>query len=409
MRTKSVFFLFLGMTLIIQPLFSQDKGSQGEEKEQNKKLELKFYGFIKGDMVYAAQGVYSWGDPVNNYVSSPQFASGVDEAALGFTAQHSRIGLRGSVGEKIKVGGVAEIDFYGGPSDANTKPRLRLAYASVATGGFELRVGQQWDLISPNNANTVNTNGNLWFGGNIGFRRAQFQASYTLKSEVFAPMLQLSVGEAAREATGLGKDNLSAQPMIQARLSGKILKKYTVGVAFAHAAFKEKKGTPVGDQFLVDDFIFNTTGFGVDVNLPFHKYFSLTGEFNTGTNLNNANLFSAAGNYYWTLKNGEVVEYDRKSTTAWFNATSEVTSWLNLVVGYGMDNNTSSSFKVGAVEKNTTWYADAIFPIKHGFSVTFEYQNIVTTMVKGVDSQGEISERSDNDANVISLSAKVNF
>ncbi|MBW6459130.1 MAG: hypothetical protein K0B08_01025 [Bacteroidales bacterium] len=409
MTTKSVHFLFVALMLLAQPLFSQEGEPQKDEKEPNKKLDLKFYGFIKGDMTYVTAGVYSWGSPENNYLTSPQFASGVEDAAIGFTAQHSRLGLKATVGENIKVGGVLEIDFYGGPSDANTRPRLRLGYASVATGGLEFRAGQQWDLFSPHNANTLNTNGNMWFAGNMGFRRAQLQLSYTLANDVFSPMLQLSVGEAARDVTGLGKDNLSGQPMIQARLSGKIVNKYTVGLAFAYAAFQEKHGTVVNADTLSKDFLFNTTGIGVDVNLPFHKYFTFTGEFNTGTNLNNSNLFSAAGNYYWSIADGNTVEFDRKSTAFWFNAVSNVTSWLNLVVGYGMDKNTSDAFKTGAVEKNATMYADVIFPIKHGFSLALEFQNIKTTVVTATDMNNEVTGTKDNIANVICISARVNF
>jgi hypothetical protein len=167
MTQKSILLLTLGMALFMQILTAQ---------EENKKLELKPYGFIKGEMIYASDGVYSWGAKANNYISSAQFASGKEVSALGFTAQHTRFGLKGTVGEEIKAGGVIELDFYGGAFDANVKPRIRLAYASVIKGGFEARVGQQWDIFSPLNANTSNTNGNMWFAGNKGFRRGQFLA-----------------------------------------------------------------------------------------------------------------------------------------------------------------------------------------------------------------------------------------
>ncbi|NCO56312.1 MAG: hypothetical protein GW876_13055, partial [Bacteroidetes bacterium] len=66
------YFLFMVMALPLCAL------AQEKPKEENKKLELKPYGFVKGDMVYATGGVYSWGDTILCNLSAPQFASGKD-------------------------------------------------------------------------------------------------------------------------------------------------------------------------------------------------------------------------------------------------------------------------------------------------------------------------------------------
>jgi len=74
-----------------------------------------------------------------------------------------------------------KIDFFSALGfDTNVNPRLRLAYASLAVNNFEFRFGQQWDLFSPLNPNTVNVNANLWYGGNLGFRRGQIQIGYKI-------------------------------------------------------------------------------------------------------------------------------------------------------------------------------------------------------------------------------------
>jgi hypothetical protein len=411
MLRKIIALIVLGLMVSMQVTTAQET-----QKEENKKLEFTTYGFIKGDMFYATDGVYSWGNTDNKYITTPQFASGDEQSAISFTAQHTRLGLKGVTGEKVKVGGLVEIDFYNGPSDANLRPRIRLGYASVAKDGFEARFGQQWDLFSPNNANTINTNGNMWYAGNMGFRRAQIQLSYKMETDFIDPMIQVSVGEATRDAGGtgkfdnLGKDNLSGQPMLQARLSGKIDKKYVIGVSFAHAAFKELKGTVIKVDTLAADFTFNTMGIGLDFNLPFDKYFSVAGELNTGTNLNNANLFSAAGNHYYTLDaNGKATEFDRKSMGMWLNVTSKVTDWMTLVVGFGMDENKSDHFKENAIEKNMVVYGDIVFPIKHGYSIALEVMNITTTIITGVDEKNQITESKDNKAMVIGLSGRVTF
>jgi hypothetical protein len=384
---KKSFFLFsISVLLLSLPVIAQEK-----VKEENKKVDLKFYGFIKGDLAYTTDEVKSFANVGS--LAAPQVATGVDRSAVGFTAQHTRIGLKGSVGEEVKVGGVVEIDFFTGTFVSNANPRLRLGYASVTKGGFEARMGQQWDLFSPLNPNTNNTNGNLWYAGNRGFRRAQLQLSYQIASEKFSPMLQFSLGETTPDGAFPGVDNLSGVPMIQARLSGKILNKYTVGASFVNGSYLYIY-TPT-----TTDYKYSTSGISVDVNLPLHKYFALNGEFSTGTNLANATLFSIAGSYVPTVDANGLVENYTKSMGYWVNASSNVTSWLTFVLGYGMDKNATENLGNGATESNSVLFTHFIFPIKHGFSCAFEYQNI-NTAIKAEDTRK---------ANVIGLSAKLAF
>ncbi|MCK5077298.1 MAG: hypothetical protein KAR38_13030 [Calditrichia bacterium] len=329
--------------------------------------ELKPYGFVKGDLIYVSGGVYSWGNPDNNYISSPQLASGIENAALGYTAQHTRLGLKGTTGEDYKVGGRIELDFYVGRHDANGNPRMRLAYVSVAKDDWEIRFGQQWDIFSPINAATNNTNANMWYAGNMGFRRGQIQFIYKLSDEGVKPMVQLSLGEATKEAGGPGADNLSKFPMLQGRVSAKLMEKHTVGVYFAYA-----KHTPDPDT---TDYDFNTTGFGVDFNLPFTPKFTLKGEVNMGTNMNNANLFTAAGS-----GNAEV---DAKNLGVWANAIVKPNNKVNFVGGFGMDKNQTDDLAAGDKESNMVIYGDVIFPIANGFSFSVELGNISTKIKDG--------------------------
>lgn len=335
-------------------------------------LELKPYGFIKGDAVFSTEGVNSFGNP---NLSSPQVANGIDKSALGFTTKHTRFGLKGFHGEDIKVGGVIELDFFSSAGfNTNVNPRIRLAYASVAVDNFELRFGQQWDIFSPLNANTNNTNGNLWYAGNVGFRRGQIQVIYKIPAENIKPMIQLALAEASSDAgAGLGADNKSGLPMIQGRLSAKFMENKTVGLYFVYAKF-----SPVPDS---SDFDYNTTGFGADFTLPFHKYFELHGEINMGTNLNNANLFSIAGN---GSKND-----DRKSLGVWANITSKISDKFHLIVGGGVDKNQTDDIANGTIEQNMLLYGNFIFPITKEFSLAFEVGNI-TTGVKGEDNRSAI-------------------
>lgn len=65
-------------------------------------IELKPYGFIKGEMVYANKEVYSFLQP---NLTAPQVTSGITIPAMGFTAMHTRFGLSGSKGDDIQVSG----------------------------------------------------------------------------------------------------------------------------------------------------------------------------------------------------------------------------------------------------------------------------------------------------------------
>ena len=343
--------------------------------------ELKPYGFLKSDMVYTSAGVTSFG---GNNLSAIQKATGEEIAALGFTAQHSRFGLKGCVGEELKVGGRLELDFFCGGFDTNARPRLRLAYAWVKKGNLQFRFGQQWDLFSPNFPTTNNVNGFLWYLGNRGFRRGQIQMRYKLPLEGVAPMLQLSIGEAAKEAADLGADNLAVMPMIQGRVCTKFMEKYKVGLYFAYASFEPDPDT--------DDDEYTATGFGVDFNMPFHKLFALKGEFNTGTNLNNCNLFNIAGS--------GAKDDDRKSMGLWMNVTTKPYDKLHLTLGYGMDKNQTDDLTAGTTEQNTIIYGNVNIPIDHGFSVAVELGRI-TTSLKDVDD--------DNAANVFNIHGKISF
>lgn len=349
-------------------------------------LELKPYGFIKGDGVYSSKGVLSFNNPS---LTAPQLASGVENAALGFTAMHTRFGLKGIYGENIKVGGLIELDFFNAAGfNANVNPRIRLAYASLAVDNFEFRFGQQWDLFSPLNPNTQNTNANLWFGGNLGFRRGQIQIHYKIPAENFQPMLQLALAEGTSDASGLGNDNKAVLPMLQGRACLKFMENKTIGVYFVYAKFSPNPDTT--------DYDFNASGFGADFSLPFHKYFELNGEVNMGTNLANASLFTIAG--------GGSKDNDRKNLGVWGNVTLKISDHFHLIVGGGMDKNQTDDLATGAIAQNFVIYGNFVFPIASGFSVSLEMGNISTT----IQGNEEVDETT-NTAMYGFLSGKVAF
>jgi hypothetical protein len=340
------------------------------------KPELKPYGFIKGDMYYSSGGISSWGQSA---ITCSQLATGTDTSAVSFTGQHSRFGLKGTgkIGN-METGGRLELDFFWVSAEANTKPRMRLGYAWIKPmEGLEIRVGQQWDIIGPLNPATNNTNANLWKNGNYGFRRGQFQVRYQKDLEGIIPNIQLSVGEGAKDAANLGKDNLSGIPMLQGRVGLGFAKKMEVGVAGMYTAVGE-------------DIDYSTTGFILDVSLPLHKLCAFKGEFAQGKNFSDANLF--------TVGPGRVANEDIESMGFWGNVISKPLPHLHVVLGFAQEHITSDVADAG-IETSQAAYATLIFPIGGGFSLAAEWENLVTTYGNG----------SDNSANVFDFAGKLVF
>ncbi len=311
-------------------------------------------------MYFADAGVLSRGKPS---LLAAEAASGNTSGAVSFTAQHSMLGLKtsDSAGGVI-IGGVCEADFFSNTSDFDAKPRLRLAYAWFSPfNNLEVRVGQQWDLFAPLNPFMNNTNGNLWYAGNSGYRRPQFQARYAMDFAAFKQGFQFSIGDATSEdetGSGLGLDDLSKIPMIQGRMSFTFPEKLEIGAAVVYAAYE--KGTA-----------YSTKGASLDADLPFHRLLSLKGELTWGANLNNANLFSIGGN-------GTALK-DVKSLGFFWNAISKPLDFLNVSVGFGMERVTSQ-LEFWQAERNLTVFGDLIFPLSRYFALSAELQMFKTTL-----------------------------
>jgi hypothetical protein len=234
---------------------------------------------------------------------------------------------------------------------------MRQAYAwCKPVEGLDIRVGQQWDLFSPLNPTTNNTNANLWYNGNHGFRRPQFQLRYGLELGAVVPELQASIGEAAKEdgADGnwLGDDNLSELPMVQYRLGLGLPHDIALGFSGMYAAFGEDKEI-------------TSTGVAADLTLPLHDLFALKGELAWGRNLNNANLFTIGGS---GSEDNDVV-----TLGFWVNAVSKPLDFLHVVLGAAQEH-TIDGLRPGAGDVNLTLYGDLIFPIGKHFSLAAEYQ-----------------------------------
>ena len=161
-----------------------------------------------------------------------------------------------------------------------------------------------------------------------------------------------------------------------------------------NASFRPDPDSTKNDKVLASKTDFSASGFGIDISLPFHKYFELKGVFIYGANLNNANLFTIAGSGSKNDKGND----DRVNMGIWLNVTSKISDHFQIVLGYGKDENQTSRLDKN-IRSNTVIYGDLIFPISNGFSLALEAQNIATKM------QGKKL----NSAMVINLAGKIAF
>ncbi|MBD3392045.1 MAG: hypothetical protein GF418_08225 [Chitinivibrionales bacterium] len=343
------------------------------------KPELQPYGFLKGDFYYASNKVASW---LNSTPTAVTQAVGDGPSTMAFSAAHSRFGLTGSVDvDRVTIGGKLELDFFSvyTNTNANANPRMRQAYAWVRMRkGLELRAGQQWDVFSPLNPTTNNTNANMWYVGNYGFRRPMFQLLYTLDLGSVVPCIQVSAGEGAKEGDAtLGGDNLSLTPMLQGRLSAAVVKIVTIGVAGTYAAFDSDRDL-------------TAAGFSADLNAAIHRLFALKGEFCFGSNLNNANIFTIGGS--------GSADHAVENIGFWVNVISKPLDFLHVAAGVGQEQ-IISEIAAADLEKNFTVFGDLIIPIGEHFSLAGEYQ-----FIQSSPKQGDAAN-----ASVVDIAGKISF
>lgn len=145
-------------------------------------MALRFYGFLRFDTYYQTGRT--------DNVVIPSFALPEDRAGIednddvfAFDVRLTRFAFdldAGKIGDAA-VRGKLETDFANFPAgvaESRETPRIRLAYIDIDFGEIALRIGQDWDVVSPLFP-SVNSETLMWNAGNLGDRRPQFQIRYT--------------------------------------------------------------------------------------------------------------------------------------------------------------------------------------------------------------------------------------
>lgn len=357
-----------------------------------KPFEFVLSGFLKTDML--------WNDSRVNSTSAPRFARAIGDSDGQFTStvQHSRfiLDLFGpSIGEG-RLRGYVEMDFFNflGDNDlnfSNAEPRIRQLWLAFDHPTWRVLLGETWDLFSPLNTATLNTNGNYWFGGNAGFRRPQLQARkrFALGGEhglTLAGSVNANVGVGRTEEGGLvetGRDSMI--PVFE----GSVV--YHVPGLFAGEGQLGVSGLWGREQFdqpLIDDHV-DQWGVGGHLVLPITDWATLKGEVQYGENLD-AFLAGPGVN-----ASGDAV----RTISGWaqlglrpFDSTS-----ANLI--FGASDPVNSDLPALALSRNIVWSLHLTRTLYEHFVMGVEFQRFDT----------KYKNASDSDANLIWLSGILNF
>lgn len=249
-------------------------------------LPIKFYGFFRFDVHYNTARMDS---AVIATRVLPETKRNDDQ--IHFDPRLTRFGVDLT---PVKTGdatvtGKLEIDFANYPtgvSESRATPRIRLAFLDVAQDSFGLRVGQDWDVISPLFP-AVNGQMLMWNAGNLGDRRAQIQGRYTASPKVELKVALGHTGAVNNEdldTTAGEKDGFdSGVPHLQARLGTKpfeLVEKKPSEIGLWGLYGRTETDTAFGGNTRFDTWVG-----GIDMMVPLSTAFTMRGEFWTGENL----------------------------------------------------------------------------------------------------------------------------
>jgi hypothetical protein len=335
------------------------------------------YGLLWGNMAYATERTNT--GPYTLYVFSEDVQG---ESAFNLDVRASRIGVdiegpRIPFGTGLKSVGRLEVDFFGEFVNENSAGlRLRHAYWEVGNDSFRLLFGQNWDVISPLEPGLLNLAAG-WFGGNIGFRRAQFRAErYLLPSDNWRVTLQGSLNQDVvpdfPEEPGVRRES-AAWPVVEGRVAftwqgrGAEQLDTTVGISghIGETGFDfVEAGPPPLDLPPTDNARFLTWSFNVDMRVPITDRFGVQGEFFTGANL--STFLGGIGQGVCPCLRVPI-----RSTGGWLDVWYDWTPRLHSHAGAGLDDPNNRDLLFGRTY-NQFMFANLLFEVTRNLSTGIE-------------------------------------
>ncbi len=346
------------------------------------KVPISFYGFISAEFMWSNSQLSTFGalnnglgvagaNPYNRTMAGfnrvvDETVDGTNDAFISGTVQNTRFGFLLKPydfdGKDFWVDARLELDFFSTSdlSAASVRPRVRRAYASIGQKSWKLLFGQEWDIFSPLNPNTLNIGGNLWQQGNLGFRRPQICAVYSPSlSDDDGIEVAASVNLPSNAMTFNDSGNTTGIPMLEGRFGywhamtdGKF-RVYLSGLYARH------KNAVAGASAI------NNWALGLSFDVPAHTFFRFSGEAHYG--YSPGLLLSIAQD---TRR--------QRTISGWTQIQSTWLEWLETNIGYGMDVLKGSEVTTGWVKRNDVGFFNLKFKPLAFFIIGLEYNYLRT-------------------------------
>lgn len=338
-------------------------------------IPIKFYGFLRLDSYFNSARMNNIILPVT---VSPEdgTAAREDDAGFAFDPRLTRFGFDvtpAKIGE-VQLSGKLETDFANFPAgvaESRPTPRIRVAYIDIAGAEYGLRVGQDWDVISPIFP-AVNHETVMWNAGNTGDRRAQIQgrwmptgshfqlkAAFGLTGAITNEDLDAGVGGLTPERDGFD----SGLPHLQAR------------AGYMFDGFVEKKPIDIGawgavgrtetDSSFDGERRFDTSIVGADAQVPITDSVSARGEVWTGENLGDFR-----GGIGQTINTGTGEEI--AAMGGWAELVFTASARSKFHVGASIDDPDDEDIPTAKPERNFVAYAGTVYDWASGLRTGFD-------------------------------------
>jgi len=338
------------------------------------KVPIEITGFLKADTL--------WNDARVNSTSAPRFAaSDPNHSDDQYTAtiQHSRlIAKLGAIdlGGGRSLRGHIEMDLFNLADSGDTnfngnQLRTRQLFAEVKGGHWSVLLGQAWDLFSPLNVTSTNTNGNYWFGGNAGFRRPQLRVK-TWFSPVeghelsFSASVNSNIGVTVTDGgrtLNSGRD--AGIPVLEAQVEYSfpgLVDTIRIG---ASGLWGEEDVDGVRDDI-------SQWALGAHIVLPIVDWLTVQGEVHTGYN---TDAFLMGGGI--NVATGEGVSAD----SGWVQVTLAPLDRVTVSGLFGLEDLDADDLTAGSRSRNRVIGANLYYRLFSQLKVGLEFQNFETRYV----------------------------
>jgi hypothetical protein len=339
-----------------------------------------FYGYIKLDASYDS-AMTDDGDFA--YIVLP-YEDGEKDDEFNMTAKQTRFGVKfdGGGTDAVDMSGIIEFDFYGGGAENKPNPMLRKAYMLFKTSAVDILAGQTSDVISPIVPTTLNYIV-LWKSGDIGYRRPQIRLTKAVKVAddtklKFAVSANRSMGRDKNGGETVGMPSFQGRVAVGTRLMGRVME---LGVS---GLMGREEATSVADTTTYE---LDQSVVAVDLSLPLADTVTLKGQYFKGSNL--AQYLGGVGQGIAEIPaegagRTELVEVEASGW--WAQLTVKPNQSWQFNVGAGSDDPELDEDDTAGndLEKNTTYFGNAIWTVTPSAVVGFEYAMIETEyMVRG--------------------------